>query len=177
MEKAKKRLTISELTKSREPHIDPNEGGNRVELDDGIPTDEIDLVKALGASIELSPQELRVYIPNKDRQSREFGCQRKWVLEAAELLARIGGGVTMLPPAEGGWYDEANQIIVWENPILIYTYVKPDLFEQYLPRLREFLHRLGRETDQGEVAFEFDGDFYRINQYDPPEDSDHGTTS
>jgi hypothetical protein len=29
--------------------------------------EDIDLVAALGASIELSPQELRLYIPNKDR--------------------------------------------------------------------------------------------------------------
>jgi hypothetical protein len=44
--------------------------------------------------------------------------------------------------------------------------VKPDLFVQHLPELRRFLHRLGRETNQGEVALEFDGDFYRINEYD-----------
>ena len=133
--------------------------------------EEIDLVAALGASIELSPQELRLYIPNKDRKSREFGCQRKWVLEASSLLARIGGGVTMLPAAEGGWYDQENDTIVWENPILVYTYVKPDLFVQHLPELRQFLHRLGRETDQGEVVLEFDGDFYRINHYDPAEEA------
>jgi hypothetical protein len=132
---------------------------------------EIDLVAALGASIELSPQELRLYIPNKDRYSNEFGCQRKWVLEASSLLARIGGGVTMLPPAEGGWYDQENDTIVWESPILVYTYVKPDLFEKHLPELRQFLHRLGRETNQGEVALEFDGDFYRINKYDAPEEA------
>ncbi len=131
------------------------------------PGEEIDLVAALGASIELSPQVLRLYIPDKDRHSNEFGCQRKWVLEASSLLAKIGGGVTMLPAAEGGWYDQENDTIVWESPILIYTYVKPDLFEQHLPELRRFLHRLGRETNQGEVALEFDGDFYRIDRYDP----------
>ena len=131
--------------------------------------EDIDLVAALGASIELSPQELRLYIPNKDRHGNEFGCQRKWVLEASSLLAKIGGGVTMLPPAEGGWYDHENDTIVWESPILVYTYVKPDLFIRHPPELRRFLHRVGRETNQGEVAFEFDGDFYRTNEYDAPE--------
>jgi hypothetical protein len=131
------------------------------------PVEEIGLVAALGASIELSPQVLRLYIPNKDRHSNEFGCQRKWVLEASSLLAKIGGGVTMSPAAEGGWYDPENDTIVWESPILVYTYVKPDLSEKHLPELRRFLHRLGRETNQGEVVLEFDGDFYRINQYDP----------
>jgi hypothetical protein len=28
------------------------------------------------------------------------------------------------------------------------------------------LHRMGRETDQGEVAFEFDDRSYRIRQFD-----------
>jgi hypothetical protein len=35
-----------------------------------------------------------------------------------------------------------------------------------LPELRSFLHRMGRETRQGEVAFEFDGRFYRIRGFD-----------
>jgi len=39
-------------------------------------------------------------------------------------------------------------------------------FLQNLPRLREFLHRMGRETNQGEVAFEFAGRFYRIRMFD-----------
>ncbi|HZU37332.1 MAG TPA: hypothetical protein VFA18_15520 [Gemmataceae bacterium] len=38
-----------------------------------------------------------------------------------------------------------------------------------LPRLREFLHRMGRETNQGEIAFEFDGRFYRIRNFDAAE--------
>jgi hypothetical protein len=29
-----------------------------------------------------------------------------------------------------------------------------------------FLHRMGRETNQGEIAFEFDGRFYRIRNFD-----------
>jgi hypothetical protein len=39
------------------------------------------------------------------------------------------------------------------------------LFVAGLPRLREFLHRLGRETNQGEIGFEFDGCFYRIRNF------------
>ncbi len=79
------------------------------------------------------------------------------MLEAADLLARIGGGVTIMPPTEGGWFDEQSSIIIWERPVIVYTYIKPDEFEQHLAELREFLHRMGRETHQGEVAVEFDG--------------------
>jgi len=125
------------------------------------------LAEAMGASDETSVQVLSLYIPNKDSHNAEFGQQRKWVLEAAGLLARIGGGVTIMPPAEGGWVDNAGGI-VWESPIIVYSFVKPKLFSESVPALREFLHRMGRETNQGEVAFEFDGWFYRITQFDQP---------
>lgn len=33
----------------------------------------------------------------------------------------------------------------------------------------EFLHRMRRETNQGEIAFEFNGRFYRIRNFDAAE--------
>jgi hypothetical protein len=56
--------------------------------------------------------------------------------------------------------------VIWEAPVLVYTYIKPEPFVRGLARLREFLHRLGRETNQGEVGVEFDGNFYRITEFD-----------
>lgn len=138
---------------------------------------EIDLGDALGATGEMSPQVLTLYIPNKDRVGREFGTQRKWVLEAAELLAQIGGGVTIMPPTEGGWLNVDNGTIVWEHPVQVYSYIKADRFLSRLGELRRFLHGLGRKTDQGEVAFEFDGEFYRITEFDPSEEERHGDTN
>jgi hypothetical protein len=129
--------------------------------------DDVDLRGRLGASVATSPQVLTLYIPNKDRDGNEFGTQRKWVLEAAELLAPFGGGVTTMPACEGGWWNDASEGIVWEAPVLVYMYIKPEPFLAGLERLREFLHRLGRETRQGEVAIEFDGAFYRITEFDP----------
>lgn len=133
---------------------------------------ELDLAQSLGAQGGSSTQILTLYIPDKDRFNQEIGTQRKWVLEASNLLAHIGGGVTVMPPTEGGWYDEENQVIIWEKPVLVYTYVKPDLFLKNLKKLREFLHRMGRETKQGEIAFEFDSIFYRITQYDMEENNE-----
>ena len=88
------------------------------------------------------------------------------MLQAAELLAHIGGGVTIMPPVEGGWLNPEEGRIVWENPVIVYAYVKFEGFEKRLPGLREFLHRMGRETNQGEVVVEFDGTFYRITTFD-----------
>lgn len=125
----------------------------------------MDLSEALGAGGGVSVQCLTLYIPDRDEEGNPLNNQRGWVLEAAELLARIGGGVTIMPPVEGGWVNESGKI-VWEHPVLAYTFIRPASFRKLLPELREFLHRLGRETRQGEVALEFDGRFYRIRQFD-----------
>ena len=127
---------------------------------------EVDIADQLGAEEGVSHQVLTLYIPDKDRYGNEIGTQRKWILEAAQLLANMGGGVTIMPPTEGGWLDEENDVIIWERPVVVYTYIKPDRFMERLQQLREFLHRMGRETGQGEIAVEFDGQFYRITQYD-----------
>ena len=131
---------------------------------------EMDLADLLGAHQGISHQVLTLYIPDKDRYGNEIGTQRKWILEAAHLLAHIGGGVTIMPPIEGGWFDEENEVIIWERPVVIYTYIKPEPFVEHLGLLREFLHRMGRETNQGEVVIEFDGQFYRITQFAVPQE-------
>ncbi len=132
---------------------------------DELAEDEVDLEDSLGASSDTSSQQLTLFIPNRDKHGNEIGNQRGWVLEAAEILASIGGGFTILPPVEGGWLDDDGDVI-WEQPVLIYTFIKPGQFLSSLPRLREFLHRLGHTTDQGEVAVEFDNRFYRIRDFD-----------
>ena len=70
-----------------------------------------------------------------------------------------------MPPVEGGWLSDENGII-WENPVVVYSFIRPDEFASNLPRIRAFMHRPGREIDQGEIAFEFDGRFYRIWTFD-----------
>lgn len=129
------------------------------------PKTSLNLRKALGASEETSQQLLSLYIPDKDREGRGFGAQRKWILEAAGILTMIGGGVTIMPAVEGGWLNAEGKTI-WEHPVVVYCYVRPGPFLEELPRLRQFLHRLGRDTNQGEVVVEFDGRFYRITKFD-----------
>jgi len=125
----------------------------------------MDLSEALGAGGGISVQCLTLYIPDRDKAGNVIRDQRRWVLEGSHLLAKIGGGVTIMPPVDGGWVGESGSI-VWEHPVLIYTFVRPTEFMELLPQLRDFLHTLGRETQQGEVALEFDGRFYRITKFD-----------
>jgi hypothetical protein len=127
--------------------------------------EEVDVAAALGADAGVSTQCFTIYVPNKDRNGEEIGNQRKWVLEAIRLLSEINGGATAMPPVEGAWLNDEGEVI-WENPIVVYSFVKPAAFEENIPRLREFLHRLGRETNQGEIAFEFGDEFFRIRKFD-----------
>jgi hypothetical protein len=126
----------------------------------------VNLANALGTDAGVAVQCFTVYIPNKDKNDQEIGTQRRWVLDAIRLLSEINGGATAIP-LEGGWLNDEGQIIL-EHPVIVYSFVtRPDEFLQHLPRLRAFLHQMGRETNQGEVAFEFDDRFYRIRQFDP----------
>lgn len=126
---------------------------------------DVDLAEALSAEADVSTQCFSLYVPNKDRHNREIGNQRKWVLEAIHLLSAINGGATAMPPVEGGWLNDDGGII-WENPVVVYSFIRPDQFLSKLPQVRAFLHRMGRETNQGEIAFEFDNRFYRIRNFD-----------
>jgi hypothetical protein len=138
-------------------------------MNDPVPTAEtlLDLAGELGATEGISTQCFTVYVPNKDKHDAEIGTQRLWVLEVMRLLSEINGGATAIP-VEGGWVNEEGKTIL-EHPVVVYCYVTdPARFRSSLSRLRAFLHRMGRETNQGEVAFEFDGEFYRIRQFDPP---------
>ena len=138
-------------------------------------SEEINLADIIGAIETFSVQQLTLYIPHKDRNGKSVKDINKWIKEAQKFLAVIGGGATTMPPVDGSWLKEdidtveevKDKEIVWEKTTIIYTYIYPDRFERNLKCLREFLHRFGRETNQGEVAFEFDGEFFRIREYDP----------
>ena len=143
---------------------------------------EFGLGEILGAAEEASIQQLTLYIPNKDRNGAEIEDIRTWIREARKVLTIIGRGSTAMPPADGTWLrtdaesteELKEEDVLWEKTTLIYTYVDPDRLEKSLGALRGFLHRFGRETNQGEVAFEFDGEFFRISKYDRDEASGKG---
>jgi hypothetical protein len=127
----------------------------------------INLGETLGANAGIATQCFTIYVPNKDKSGVDIGTQRQWVLEALGILSRLNGGATAMPPVEGAWRNEQGETI-WEHPVVVYSYIKPDLFFANLSEIRTFLHRMGREMNRGEVAFEFEGRFYLISKFDPP---------
>lgn len=126
----------------------------------------LDLAKIMGADEASAIQRLTLYIPSRDQHGEDFD-PRPWVDRALELLSSIGGGATAMPPVDGAWFNPATSRLVIEKVVLVYTFIDPDRFVAALPALRTFLHRLGRETDQGEIVFEFEDRLFRIRTYDP----------
>lgn len=126
---------------------------------------DFDVAKELGADGDTSEQQISFYIPNKDAHHNPIPDQSIWVDEAIELLAEINGGATAMPPVEGAWFNDDGEIVK-DQPIIVYSFIRPAAFVAGMPRMREFLHRMGRETKQGEVAFELNGVFYRIRHFD-----------
>lgn len=107
-------------------------------------------------------QRFAIYIPNKTRHGAKVE-QGQWVDEGLRLLASICGGASAMPPIQGAWLNpQTNQLII-EEPVVIYSYIEPEMFALRLRELRDFIHRVGSKTDQGQMAFEFDGEFYLID--------------
>jgi hypothetical protein len=132
--------------------------------------DQFDLAVEIGAQIDFATQCFTIYIPNKDKKGIELGNQRKWILEALKLLTDLNGGATTMPPTEGVWGNDEGDLI-WEHAVVVYSFIRPISFRANLLRVREFLHRMGQETNQGEVAVEFEGRFYLIRDFDQPSNS------
>lgn len=129
---------------------------------------EIDFGNELGATDAPSSQRMTLYIPNKDQDGGPIEDHRRWCEEAQELLTAIGGGATAFPPVDGTW-RRPDGTVLWEQTKIVYTYIDPERMNaETMSRLREFLHRFGRETNQGEVVFEFDGHFWPIDRFDAP---------
>jgi len=125
----------------------------------------VDIAAMMGAETP-SNHVFAVYVPNKDLDGIEIGNQRKWVLDAVDLLGRINGGATSFP-TEGSWLNPDTNRAIFDHPVYVFSFIKDGKsFIDRLPEIRSFLHRMGRETNQGEVAFEFDNTFYRITKFD-----------
>lgn len=139
-----------------------------LELSAEAMAEPLDLKTELGASELVSNQRLTLYIPNANREGRILPDHDLWVREARQLLTRIGRGATAFPSADGNWQDDDTGTVIWESTRIVFCFVVPERFRARVKDLREFLHRFGRETGQGEVVVEFDNFFYRIVEFDNP---------
>ena len=95
-----------------------------------------------------------LFIPGKDKNNNDLPDQELWATAAGRLMGTLFGGVTRMPTAFGGWLNPETNELITEPVILIHSYVRAaDIASrEKLDQLAHFLHRMGKETKQGEVA-------------------------
>lgn len=99
---------------------------------------------------------LTLYLPQHDRHNVPIPDHVEWTKDATRLLCEIAGGATHYR-ATGMWQGE--QEIIEEPVHVIVCYIRPCL---QLYKLRHFIDRFMRETDQEAVILEYGGRLYTL---------------
>ena len=105
---------------------------------------------------------LVTFIPSHDRDSQAID-QNPWVETALGTLGRLFGGATAFPRGRGVWRDDARGgALVFDEPVVIQCYTTTERIEESAAELRQFLVRMGTETNQGAVGMVIDRDYLEI---------------
>ena len=90
-----------------------------------------------------------------------------WANTAGDVLTELFGGATILPPAKGKWLNEESKTIITEAVVLVHSYARgvDANNEGKVAALAKFLHRMGKETAQGEVGVVIGDVFHRIRKF------------
>lgn len=109
-----------------------------------------------------------LFIPSRDREGNTVDHDF-WVTAALETLGKLFRGATAYPRARGVWRDdERGGTLTYEEPTVVTCYADPRaLTGAAQSDLRAFLHRLGRETNQGEIGVVIGDRYYGITEFDP----------
>jgi hypothetical protein len=130
--------------------------------------DVVDLHTALGAIPSSGTHQVTLWVPSVDRNSRPID-QVYGADQTLRVFGRIFGGATVFPPGRGVWRDdERGGHLVFDDPQMVLAYVEEGLLQdpEVRAELRKHVHRLGRDTDQGEVMLVIDGRQFRVTDYD-----------
>ncbi len=120
----------------------------------------------LGSTHPKGGEQVTLFIPNKDQLGRALD-QDHWADEALKALGRLFRGATAFPPGKGVWRDDARGgKLLQEITVMVVSYVPRAELKNNLPALRAFLHRFGREANQGEVGIIINGSYYGISRFD-----------
>ncbi len=104
-----------------------------------------------------------LFIPSVDRDERAID-QEAWVTAALKMLGSLFTGGTAFPQCRGVWRDDSRDgLLIFDEPTLIQCYTTEALIDQHLESLRDFLVKMGRETNQGAVGIVIDREYYEIN--------------
>ena len=125
-----------------------------------------DLHARLGAGPPAGALQVTVFLPSVDREGAPID-QMAWREETLRVLGRLFRGATAFPPGRGVWRDDATGDLVFDDTVMVTCYLPEHaLTDAALMALRAHLHRLGRETGQGEVGVVIGDAYYGITDYD-----------
>ena len=126
-----------------------------------------DQAEWLGAG-DLEPKELHicVFIPSLTRDGRQLD-HVYWRNETVRIMSRLFGGATVVE-GFGGWLDDERGGHIKEEGIsAAFSFFRADDWhEENVLELRKFLHRMGREAEQGEIGVYLNGKYRPIQRFD-----------
>jgi hypothetical protein len=104
-----------------------------------------------------------VYIVDKDRHGKAISGSefRKRVKETEETFLRLFGGVTNYEIVRGESLLD-NKRIVAEKVARVSSFAEIGAFKRHRAELEKWLLKKKREWNQGNIAYEFEGDLYYI---------------
>jgi hypothetical protein len=129
--------------------------------------DHAKLAKLFNSKVE-NDTLIVLFIPGKDKHDKELPDQEQWAKAAGNLLGMLFGGSTTMPTARGSWYNPVSKKLIVEPVVLVHCYVRAEdmATKEKLEELARFLHRMGKETKQGEVAILIGETFHRVRKFD-----------
>src|SRR5258708_2603723 len=87
--------------------------------------------------------QLTLFIPSVDRDSKPID-QVLWRRGALEWLGQAFGGGTAFPPGHGVWRDDGrNGRLVFDETIVIFSYVAEAVLRANKDSLRQFMTNMG----------------------------------
>jgi len=117
---------------------------------------------------DLEPKDhyVCVFVPSLTRDGRPLN-HPFWRDETVLAMSRLFGGATAVEGV-GGWLDKEQGDRIKREPVsIVVSFITSNEWNQEnLLELRAFLHRMGREAEQGEIGILSDGVFERIRRFD-----------
>lgn len=107
-----------------------------------------------------------VFIPSQTRDGALLD-HAIWRTEASRVMADLFGGATAIE-GDGAWCDdERNRVVKVERVSMVVSFMaKSSWNKESVAQLAKFLHRMGREAQQGEVGLIAGGEYFPIREFD-----------
>jgi len=121
----------------------------------------------LGAGPPAGVDQVTLFVPSVDREHDPIE-QSYWTDQALTTFGTLFRGATAFPPGRGVWRDdERGGELVYDHTQMVLSYVAEGTFasEEVVKRLKDFLCRMGREANQGEIGIVIDGTYMGIVDY------------